>query len=271
VSAAEVDMLTTEKGLLLWQIYAQLPSADRISINEWASTLADGMALVTNLDDDSFFTTQHQIRLPLTAVEYNLYCFYVAGTVGRMITELAITYYNIEQPEARDLLSYSETCGRALQKTNIVKDFAKDLARGDSFLPAEWLQEINYAPLALSNVPFWWKKKVLLDVLSELDTSVNYVLNLPETAVGYRKAGLLMMLPAYQTCLLAARHHETLFTPAHAVKISRTTMAKCLLQAQTLATNNAGIQAYAQDISRQIKNTLSIGQQNPAVTTAANV
>ena len=65
-----------------------------------------------------------------------------------MITELAITYYNIEQDAGSQLLTYSEACGRALQKTNIVKDFAKDLARGDSFLPDEWLQEVDYAPFA---------------------------------------------------------------------------------------------------------------------------
>ena len=258
LSPDEVEMMTAENGLMLWQIYTQIPTKYRSSINKWASTMAYGMALVTNLDDDSFFTTKRQIRLPLTAVEYNRYCFYVAGTVGRMITELAITYYKISTEIGQHLLTYSEACGRALQKTNIVKDFAKDLARGDSFLPDEWMKEVDYTPFDLSNVPLWWKKRVLLDVLSELDDSVNYVLKLPKTAVGYRKAGLLMMLPAYQTLFLAAKRNETLFTPDHAVKISRTTMGKCLIQAQLMATNNDGIRAYSQDISQQIRNILGI-------------
>lgn len=265
LSSDEIEMMTRENGLMLWQIYAQIPAAYRASINKWSSTMASGMARVVNLDDNSFFTTEQEIHLPLTAVAYNQYCFYVAGTVGRMITELAIIHYSIDPQVAQPLLTYSEVCGRALQKTNIVKDFAQDLTRGDSFLPDEWMKEVDYAPFALKDVPFWWKKKVLLDVLTELDDSVNYVTHLPKTAVGYRKAGLLMMLPAYQTLLLAAKQHKTLFTPDHAVKISRTTMGKCLIQAQMMATNDDNIRAYGQELSQQITQTLDIEHEYPTV------
>lgn len=265
LSSDEIEMMTIENGLMLWQIYSKIPSTYRSSINEWASTMASGMALVTNLEDESIFITRQKIRLPKTAVDYNRYCFYVAGTVGRMITELAIIYYDIDRDAGQDLLTYSEACGRALQKTNIIKDFAKDLSRGDSFLPDEWMQEVNYSPLALKDVPGWWKKKVLLDVLVELDDSVNYVISLPKTAVGYRKAGLLMMLPAYQTLLLAAKQYKTLFTPDHAVKISRTIMGKCLIQAQMMATNDDSIRAYGQDLSQQIRIMLDIGHEYPKV------
>jgi farnesyl-diphosphate farnesyltransferase len=265
LSSDEIEMMTLDDGGMLWQIYAKIPEEYRSSIQKWATTMAAGMALVTNLEDDTIFITKRQIRLPRTAVDYDRYCFYVAGTVGRMITELAVTYYKIDQDVGQQLLNYSETCGRALQKTNIVKDFAQDLARGDSFLPDEWLKEVQYTPLELKNAPFWWKKKVLLNVLSELDDSVNYIINLPKTAVGYRKAGLLMMLPAYQTLLLATKRYKILFTPKHAVKISRTTMGKCLIQAQVMVTNDAAIQAYGEDLSKQIKKSLDVGQQYPAV------
>lgn len=265
LSSDEIEMMTIENGLTLWQIYARIPSQYRSSICEWAKKMADGMALVTNLNDESLFITEHQIRLPRTTADYNLYCFYVAGTVGRMITELAITYYNIGHEDGEQLLSYSEACGRALQKTNIVKDFATDLARGDSFLPNEWVQEVDYTPFALKDVPVWWKRRVILDVLAELDESVNYVINLPKTAVGYRKAGLLMMLPAYQTILLAAKRVQTLFTPEHAVKISRTTMGKCVIQAQLMASDDENIRAYGKDLSQQIRNTLGVSREQAPV------
>ena len=245
----ERALMTIKDGRLVWQIYAQIPKIYQNSIHQWAKEMALGMAQFTNLDEENFFTTKHQVRLPITALDYNQYCFYVAGTVGRMITELAITHYNIAEEEAKSLLHYSETCGRALQKTNIVKDFTQDLARGDCFLPDEWLQKIDYTPFALQNVPFWWKRLVLLDVLNELDGSVHYVTGLPETAVGYRKAGLLMMLPAYQTLLLAAKKHKALFTPEHNFKISRVTMGKCVVQAQAMAADDEAIYNYAQDVS----------------------
>lgn len=258
LSEDEQEMMGVEKGLLLWQIYAEMPEAYRASVQRWAGTMAEGMALVVDLDQTGFFSYKDEVRLPVTAVDYDRYCFYVAGTVGRMITELAVTYYEIPDGEAEILLAYSEACGRALQKTNIVKDFAQDLARGFSYLPDEWLREVDYTPLALEDVPDWWKKKILVNVLAELDNSVNYVLHLPKTAVGYRKAGLLMLLPAYQTLLLAAQKIDALFTPAHNVKISRTTMSKCVIQAQFMATNDEAIGAYSQELSQQILQTVNL-------------
>lgn len=252
----EAEMMTTVNGLTLWQIYAKIPPIFRTSIKVWTREMVFGMKLAADLENEIMFTTKERIRLPKTAVDYDRYCYYVAGTVGRMITELAITYYGINNGQEKLLFRYSETCGRALQKTNIVKDFAKDLARGDCFLPDEWLREVDYQPLTLNDVPGWWKKQVLLDVLHELDEAVNYVLHLPKTAVGYRKAGLLMMLPAYKTLLLAAERCASLFTPNHMVKISRAAMGKCLIQAQMMVTNDGAILDYAHNHSFQIRRTL---------------
>jgi len=251
-------MMTTIDGLTLWQIFAKIPPVFRAPIKVWTNEMIFGMNLATDIKNGYLFTAKDEIRLPKTAVDYNRYCYYVAGTVGRMITELAITYYGINNGQERLLLHYSEACGRGLQKTNIVKDFAKDLARGDCFLPDEWLREVDYQPLSLNDVPGWWKKQVVLDVSHELDESVNYVINLPKTAVGYRKAGLLMMLPAYQTLLLAAKRCASLFTPNHSVKISRATMGKCLVQTQLMATDDDSILDYARNQSSKIREFLEL-------------
>ena len=123
-------------------------------------------------------------------------------------------------------------------------------------LPDEWLQEVNYTPLALAGAPVTWKEKVLTNVLVEFEDSVNYILDLPLSAVGFRKASLLMMLPGYQTLLLAARNHNRLFTSAHEIKISRRTMAKCLLDARLMVKNNDAILAYSQDMRIELSKAL---------------
>jgi farnesyl-diphosphate farnesyltransferase len=175
-----------------------------------------------------------------------------------MITELAIAFYEIKDGAAQILIQGSDSCGRALQKTNIVKDFAKDLRRGVCYLPGEWLQEVGYTPLQLNGVPTSWKTKVLLNVVRELEDSVEYVLTLPETAVGYRRAGLLMMLPAYETILLAAQRLEDLFTSRHSVKISRTKMGQCVLGARKLAGDNEAIRAYSDRMAQEIRSELGL-------------
>lgn len=258
LTASEIEMMTSENGLILWQIYAHIPGKFREPIRHWATVMANGMQRSSDPGRSDFFTTHGAVRLPKLATDYDLYCFYVAGTVGRMITDLAIHFYDVQGQRAQTLREGSDACGRALQKTNIVKDFAHDLARGVSYLPAEWMQDIDFAPLRLRGVPDDWKTKVLLNVVAELEDSVAYVLALPDTAVGYRKAGLLMMLPAYETILLAAQKLPDLFTPAHAVKISRTKMGQCLLRARKIATDDEAITAYAQEMSHEIRSELGL-------------
>jgi farnesyl-diphosphate farnesyltransferase len=170
-----------------------------------------------------------------------------------MATELVIQHYNLKSALGQLLLSTSEICGRALQKTNIIKDFARDLERGFSYLPASWQHEINFTPLFLQDAPLHWKHRALSDVLDELDNSATYVTNLPQSASGYRQASLLAMFPAYQTLLLAAQRHENLFTPQHQVKISRLTMARCLADARRFVHNNQAILKYGREIRSQVQ------------------
>ena len=99
---------------------------------------------------------------------------------------------------------------------------------------------------------------VLLNVLQELESSVSYVLALPQNAVGYRKAGLLMMLPALETILLAAQRLPDLFTPRHAVKISRTKMGQCVLRSRRMAADNWAIRSYVGEMSLQIRSQLDL-------------
>jgi hypothetical protein len=89
-------------------------------------------------------------------------------------------------------------------------------------------------------------------VMDELEESVDYVLALPYSAVGYRMASLLCLLPAYQTLLLAARRQTELFTPDHHVKISRDTMSRCFLDAQLMLADNDAILRYSREIKHAV-------------------
>lgn len=93
-------------------------------------------------------------------------------------------------------------------------------------------------------------------MVAELDTSVNYVVTLPQSAMGLRKAGLLMMMPAYETILLAAQQLPQIFTPKHAIKIPHTTMAKCVLRAQKIASDDLAIGQYAEVMSAKVKSII---------------
>jgi farnesyl-diphosphate farnesyltransferase len=159
----------------------------------------------------------------------------------------------------------AEACGRSLQKTNIIKDFAEDLRRGICYLPDSWLREAAYQPLSLSGAPAAWTAMVLGDVLAELREATEYLLSLPYHAAGYRRASLLCLLPAYQTILLAATGRATLFTTEHAVKISKVTMARCIADSQRLCSNNDAIRRYSRRLEGAIREQL---QSGPGTSTA---
>jgi phytoene/squalene synthetase len=248
----ESEMMRPDRGSILWKIYAQIPERSRSSIRRWASEMADGMLRVEDPGQHPLLEDRDGVRVLAAESDYNEYCFYVAGTVSHMATELVVAHYGLAEDVATRLLATCEACGRGLQKTNIVKDFAEDLGRGISYLPYSWHQEADDAPLSLAGAPVQWKKKVIDNVVRELHDATEYVLALPYDAAGYRMASLMSLLPAYQTLLLAAERHETLFTSAHHVKISRTTMAKCQWDAHSMLTDNDAVRRYSRRLEGEI-------------------
>jgi farnesyl-diphosphate farnesyltransferase len=205
LTIAERQLIKVDDGQPLWQIYAAIPAEYQAIIHQWTLTMITGMRQLEDQAKKPHFIRRNGAQMPATAADYNSYCYYVAGTVGHMSTELVIRHYGLNGKVANRLRQTCEACGRGLQKTNIVKGFAEDLGRGISYLPLTWLQEADYTPLALRGASPQWTQKVLGDVTAELQLATEHVLVLPSEATGYRMAGLLCLLPAYETLMLAAQ------------------------------------------------------------------
>lgn len=252
LTPAEARLMTVASGLPLWQIYAGIPAAARATMREWTEAMALGMRDIDEPHQSPCLIERNGIQVLETEHDYNHYCYIVAGTVGHMATELAAQHYAFAGSETETLIAQCEACGRALQKTNIVKDFAVDLARGVSFLPQEWMIQADYTPLSLQGASVSWKKMVVADVLDELRAGTDYAVTLPYDAKGYRMASLLCLLPAYETILLAARNQKVLFTPKHQVKISRMKMAQCKRRAKSMLGDNDAIRRYSQEMEQSV-------------------
>lgn len=258
LTEAEAAMMgQVDESTLLWEIYARIPEGSRASIRRWTLEMADGMLLIEDPNQHILLESQHGVRVLAAESDYNAYCFYVAGTVGHMATELSVIQYGLSAEVASLLAATCEACGRGLQKTNILKDFAEDLGRGVSYLPYTWHQQADLAPLSLSGAPAAWKRKVILDVVQELHVAAEYAQALPYSAAGYRMASLMTLLPAYQTLLLAAKRQDMLFTPKHHVKISRQTMVKCQWDAKSMLLKNDAVRRYCHRIEDEIQRVLA--------------
>jgi farnesyl-diphosphate farnesyltransferase len=252
LTKGEKQMMGIAEGLALWQIYGRIPTAVRDIIRLWAGIMAEGMKFLGDPDKPPCLVRYLDVEILETEKDYNQYCYFVAGTVGHLVTELVIQHYQFTNDTAQFLRTRAEACGRGLQKTNIVKDFVEDLERGICYLPYSWMRDAAGAPLTLQGASKAWKANVLQDVLNELRDATAYLTALPETAAGYRRAALLCLLPAYQTLLSAALQQESLFTPAHNIKIPRETMAQCLADSQGMLYDDEAIRQYARRIEANI-------------------
>ena len=104
---------------------------------------ADFEAVIDGMRMDS----EQRIAAPLLA-DLDLYCDRVASAVGR----LSVRAFGDSSPDA-DLVAFH--LGRALQLTNILRDFDEDAARGRLYLPREWLEEagMEFEPEAALSHP----------------------------------------------------------------------------------------------------------------------
>lgn len=241
----ERQLVGPGQGRLLWQIYEAMPTQARQAIIRWVGDMVQGMTRIEDPGQEPRRVQRDRVQVLASKPDYDRYCYYVAGTVGYLATELAVAFYGMSGPYVGRLFATCEACGRGLQKTNIVKDFRKDLSRGVSFLPDEWLRLADYRPLALSGAPSGWTRLVIDDVLADLRDATHYVLALPYEVTGYRIASLLCLFPAYQTLLQAAEQANRLFTGDHNFKISRFTMLNCIRDARSLVRDNQAVLAYS--------------------------
>ena len=73
--------------------------------------------------------------------DLELYCYYVAGTVGELLTDLFMLACPVDPKRRGELVARSVRFGLALQLVNILKDVAEDSERGACFLPESVAKE----------------------------------------------------------------------------------------------------------------------------------
>ena len=81
---------------------------------------------------------QHKTLAGLaTLADMDRYCYYVAGVVGEMLTDLFCEYCADLAPHRQEMTKLAVCFGQGLQMTNILKDIWDDRARGACWLPRD--------------------------------------------------------------------------------------------------------------------------------------
>jgi len=158
--------------------------------------------------------------------ELDRYCYYVAGTVGHMLTNLFHEYSPwIGKKRFQKLSIDKEAFGAGLQLTNIIKDAVGDLQRGVSYLPRDLADKYN-VPLEKFHHPQYrtQAKKILNDLIIKAAKNLNYALRysilIPKTEPRMRLFCLWPLFFAIRT-LKKAVNNKDLFSLQQPIKISR--------------------------------------------------
>lgn len=156
--------------------------------------------------------------------ELNDYCYYVAGVVGELLTDLFYDYL-VETSQTRATLKkLAISFGQGLQMTNILKDLWEDQNRGVCWLPRDVFKETGFdlarLPRKRYDLGFGRGLSALIAIAhGHLKNGLTYTLFLPKSEEGLRKFCLWAIGMAILTLRNINRKKD--FTAGEEVKISR--------------------------------------------------
>lgn len=155
------------------------------------------------------------------------YCYYVAGVVGEMLTELFCDYSPAIEQRRAQLSTLALSFGQGLQMTNILKDIWEDRQRGACWLPhdlfrAHGVDLLELRPGAQAHGFREGLGRLIAIAKGHLDDALSYTLLIPPSEPGIRKFCLWALGMAVLTLRKIERHRD--FSSGCEVKITRPTV-----------------------------------------------
>jgi len=132
--------------------------------------------------------------------ELDEYMYYVAGTVGQLLTSLFAHFSKkITPPVKKRLESFAESFGKGLQMVNIIRDMTTDLRRGQSYIPDEILAKYNLTRKSIFETSNKEQAQRMFNELIEtavrhMDKAMSYIVTIPREEARIR---LFCLLPVF--------------------------------------------------------------------------
>ncbi len=223
----------------VFALFGSLPAASQRLVYRWVAEMARGMRKFVLL-------YPHGIRIQ-TLDEYKEYCYYVAGTVGYMLTDLWHEHsHAVSETVYAKLREKSRQFGEALQTVNILKDVAADAEHENSiYIPEHALQAhgSGHATI-LSAAHSQANHAALTDLVklawSDLEDAVRYLLMVPRRAWSIRTFCVWPLLFAFAT-LRDLTQTRAMLQHGGVVKITRAEVKSLLFLAPLLVGSNAAV------------------------------
>lgn len=204
---------------LVFVLLRSLPPKTAAIVEKWTREMSLGM---------SEFVGRYPAGIRIqTMPEYRRYCYYVAGTVGHLLTDLWHAHSRlVRRPEYERLLVHCEAFGEALQTVNILKDIAWDIEHENAaFVPEDLLRERGSSHKDILDRERRIENREALLALVQLArddirSSLDYFSAIPKAAIQIRLFCLLPVLFAVAT-LREIERSTAMLQSGGGVKITR--------------------------------------------------
>lgn len=238
---AELELAQNLDQVLI--VFRSLDPAMQQVCTSWCAELTRGMSIFVRRrpGDDGLVVLR-------TMPDLERYCYFVAGTVGQMLTELFLLEMpDIPAERAASMREYAEHFGLGLQLVNILKDQTDDLARNWCFVPQTLWQASGLGPRQMLDPACRGQAHAALEPLfartrQYLRDALKFTLAIPADQPGMRLFCILPLWMAART-LRHAHRNDAMFTPEQPVKISRAEVADIIQQALASVSDDAGLRA----------------------------
>ena len=186
------------------------------------------------------------------------YCYYVAGVVGEMLTELFCDYSTEIGEQRKELLTLSVSFGQGLQMTNILKDIWDDQRRGVCWLPRDIFLAADFELRSLfpgqTNSGF---VKGLFELVAitchHLAHALQFIMIIPTRETGIRLHCLWSLGMAVLT--LRRIHATPMFKDGKEVKISRRSVRLVTSITSTLVRSNSALKFLFESLTNSLPRT----------------
>ena len=227
---AEHNLIANTKKII--RITHSFNSRQRKALERCVSTMCKGMSKYQDLE------TLNGLK---DIDDMNEYCYYVAGVVGEMLTELFCDYSSEIDVHQNELMKLAISFGQGLQMTNILKDIWDDHERGACWLPSDHFRKHG---IDIKQKSPGKNKSGFEDALTELlgiahvhlKNALRYTLLIPKKEKGLRKFCLWAIGMAILT--LEKIRKKPNFTSGRQVKISHRDVKITILITSLFVKNN---------------------------------
>ena len=231
------EKVILENAFNIFECIDTFPDNVRIHIRKWTVEMAEGMKKYAFGSDNP--------KVQLSSVEeLEDYTYYVAGTVGELLSELfTLDHFKIPEVKKNIMFTNGIAFGKALQYVNIIKDSREDFTEGRCFIPADLLEKHG---ITLEEFFKSQKQNEIKSVYNELinraeehlKASVKYIESIPVRLWRIRLFCIWPVVLAYATLNGIKKDLDKFIKTNDTYKISRSQVKSLLKKGYIAAFSN---------------------------------